>query len=292
MNNNMITSEEINLSCYDMLIHCIRGFDDYEVLLEKILLDYTLMDKMFQEMSLKFWSDFEYFCKFFSSSNYFEELFEKYKRKMYLNFFGKQDIYDNLLIDALILVFEDALRLANKKFYEIKYVTSGSFCDVYQAENILFKIGIQRYTPEISGYEDFVYPLFRKYIPELNLFIEITSLVETKYITNEDVYQMYKTRRKKGYIWIDAREENLGRLINDNHSYGFFVHPETVGFKGNETYKLKKGELAILDTDLDYKEDEVPWEYLHKHIKLDSYYTYEFRYQEELKLELTKKTDV
>lgn len=107
--------------------------------------------------------------------------------------------------------------------------------------------------------------------------LQLSPMVDTMSINDEDVYEAYKELRKNGYIWNDPTKDNIGRVIND--------------FNFNERI-YKAGDIVIIDLeDLAYVgRGEISDEVLEE-ISMMSYnrdvYNFEVRYTEE---ELKKKT--
>ena len=111
--------------------------------------------------------------------------------------------------------------------------------------------------------------------------MEINEEVDTKNITDADVYYVYKELRKQRLVWTDPKKENLGRLIKDNKIYfdGIDkVDKNSTGFLTDSDYSLKAGDLVIIDTDFIYDEDDL--DYLN-HVTL-LWPRFEQRYQDEL----------
>jgi len=127
---------------------------------------------------------------------------------------------------------------------------------VFEVGDYVIKIGDKRVTNVIINDADLLYPICRKYIEELDLFIEVAYLGDIKEIPEEEVYKLYERKRQEGKIWIDPKKENIVRLRKDNGDYPFEVNPETIGFIGESKETRKRGDYVICDTDLLYKEDQ------------------------------------
>ena len=111
--------------------------------------------------------------------------------------------------------------------------------------------------------------------------MEINEEVDTKNITDADVYYVYKELRKQRLVWTDPKKENLGRLIKDNKIYFDGVDKvdkNSTGFLTDSDYSLKAGDLVIIDTDFIYDEDDL--DYLN-HVTF-LWPRFEQRYQDEL----------
>lgn len=110
--------------------------------------------------------------------------------------------------------------------------------------------------------------------------IEIAPMVDTKDISIEDTYSVYKQLRQLGYIWNDPDPKNVGRIIESN-GCKIPEHDETL------TIGRPKGNLVIIDLeDFSYVGEITP-EYVMDEITYFAYnqttYTFETRYQKEKK---------
>ena len=162
------------------------------------------------------------------------------------------------LVKTVCLIIEDTVKLAKKELYDIEYFNRGSYCSVYKVGDYLIKLGRKRICNTIENDENLLHPICRKYIEELDLFIEVTLLENNEEITDEDVYKVYKNVRDNKRIWLDAKKENLVKLKKDNNNFPFEIEAETLGFVGKTKKFRKKGEYAISDTDLLFKEENIP----------------------------------
>lgn len=269
---------------------------------KKLILQEVLVSKYYMEEIFKNISTETIEClKELKQSIYYEGLYKKYKKDIFVKLFHNYCVGDFItkinsenydLFETLILIIEDTARLAKKEIYEVEYLDKGSYSYVYQLGNYVIKIGQKRAQNKIPFDIDMLYPICRKYIKELDLFIEITSLEDSKNIKEEDVYQLFKRKREEGKCWIDAKKENVVRLTKENGSYPFEIEPETLGFYGKkEETKRKQGDCVICDTDLLYYEKNVPWKLLEEicsNIVLDNYIELEKRYQQEKILQRKK----
>lgn len=188
------------------------------------------------------------------------------------------------LVKTVCLIIEDTVKLAKKELYDIEYFNRGSYCSVYKVGDYLIKLGRKRICNTIENDENLLHPICRKYIEELDLFIEVTLLENNEEITDEDVYKVYKNVRDNKRIWLDAKKENLVKLKKDNNNFPFEIEAETLGFVGKTKKFRKKGEYAISDTDLLFKEENIPWNEIETEcssIVIKNYRKLEKRYQQE-----------
>lgn len=100
----------------------------------------------------------------------------------------------------------------------------------------------------------------RKFIIDgQTLYIEVVPLVDTKSITEEDVYTLFKKVRSYGLIWTDTEKENIGHLLEDNKINVDRLNPsyKSLGYIDElNNNVLQKGDLVILDNDFIFREDD------------------------------------
>ena len=231
-----------------------------------------------------------------------------------------EDLYLNRLIEYAMgnqvseevlivvrLLFKDALRNENKKITDIKLIGKGSFSTVYNIGNKAVKIGEGRATKEIENHRRILQPAYRNEIiaegkvdkkdEVVKIFAEMSEMVDTEGITEEDVYVVYKELIEDGKAWVDSYTDNLGRLRRKNVSYHTwakrelkegeigneeFYSPESMtGIKGEQQEPLGEGELIVFDTDYIYIYNNIKdcYGWRPKESKV------EIRYQAEKKLE-------
>ena len=128
---------------------------------------------------------------------------------------------------------------------------------------IQFLQGLQPLIPVISYDEEKIDE--REYYS-----IQVSPYVETNNLSEEELYQTYKTLRKTGYIWNDPTPMNTGRFMNDFDYQGHHYH---------------EGDLVIIDLeDLAFVGEEISDDVLDE-ISISSYnprtYRYETRYIDE-----------
>ena len=182
------------------------------------------------------------------------------------------------------LIIEELLKNENKKYSDIEFIAEGDFSKVYGIGSKVIKVGDERRTYNIKNNKLFLKPLYRNIIKTSNrdFYVEITERVDTKGITEEDVYQVYKQLRDDGIYWDDAKKANVGRLLKDNKIYfdGVdSVDKESTGYTNDNFEILPKGSLVLLDVDHLYEADKYfeEWDY-------DTYFKkdiYESRYRKE-----------
>ncbi len=277
----------------------------------KCLIDYLLFEKKdpyYEEVLIDFLSnpseikralkenntsnikDYMSFLKIITASLYFDQIYQSCRIHIYEHLIKIKTSQENKdLIITVSMIIEELLAEENLHLWDLAYVKNGSFCTVYKAGKYVFKFGDERVCNEICTSENLLYPLIRKWIKELGLFLEIAHLADCQNITWDDVYEIYKKEREQKRVWIDAKKDNLGRLLYDNGNYNHKLKKELIGFKEELISFKKKGELSIIDTDLLFEENNIPFKKLkEEHIILCHYQKMEKRYLEEKSLILTK----
>lgn len=244
-----------------------------------LLLEYT-SEKFYRKMKEDFLKNKDYIEYFFhhldlvkdedlfrylnalKDSPYFEEIFLKNKEKFYEKWINRE-VKEKDLLNTIIIIVEDALRKAEKKLTDVIYLDKGTQKITYKVGDYIIQFGKEGFCKTIPNDSNVLYPMCRKYMEELNLSITITSLGERNNISMEDVKDVYKRVREEKHVWLDAKKDNLVKLLKDNNSYGFIVEPYTIGFVGENTaQERKQGECVICDLDLLHQEENLPIETL------------------------------
>ena len=199
-----------------------------------------------------------------------------------------EDLQRENLLESLKKLLESVLNSEYKSYHDIEKLAEGSFSDVYKIGSKAIKIGKERQIYNIDNSELFLQPEYKINIKSgidkrQLLFVEISDILDTKNVNSENLYQTYKKIRELGYIWMDCRLNNIGRLFKDKKI--IIKNEDNI----EQILTQKKGDIVILDRDFIYKEDE--YKNLNKanNQKLNSIYNYnlikdfESRFQNELK---------
>lgn len=175
----------------------------------------------------------------------------------------KKDIND--IAELIKLIIDDIIKNEENDNKKIKYsdiniLPNGAYSVVLQIGNKILKIGKERRTKTFKDNPYIVRPLLRKEYK--NIFIEVMEKVDTiKLISNEELYDIYKSIRNYKMIFLDINERNIGRLIKDNiiHWNSFLpITSSTLNLKENKDNKvLKKGEWVIFDNDYFFDETNI-----------------------------------
>lgn len=207
----------------------------------------------------------------------------------------------NNLAKTLGYFVKELLDETNSNYTDINFLDAGTFSEVYQIGNKVLKIGDRLNQYIIPNHRRLLQPIARaNYTLEdgsIISCIQITALVDIDFSkeekTDEKLYEIYKELRNDGILWLDAKWENLGKLLEDNLTIWrgkiVDVDPKSVGFdKKYDGEALKKGEIVITDLDMVYREENpnIPW------IKMsDKSKEFEERYTKEKIREVSREED-
>lgn len=197
----------------------------------------------------------------------FETKEKREKRKFWRDAFDEKEKEE--CKTALDIVLREVLDETNKDYTDIEFVGEGSYSTVYRIGNKVIKFGDEILKYQIPNHRRFLQPIARaNYTLEdksVMAYFEVTSYADTffseKEQDDEKLYQIYKELRDSGIVWIDAKWENVGKLLDDNvtkwRGQVIDVAPNSVGFsKSYEGEPLKSGDMVIIDLDYLFREDD------------------------------------
>lgn len=191
--------------------------------------------------------------------------------------YGQHDEKKALVIQTLI---EELLEQSgcDLDMENVSKIGNGVYSTVYKVGNYALKIGIGRNNDTIPNHRRLLKPIVRTHIGNgafnsssannTATFIEVQNLIETNWWKNmkeEEVEQVlfniYSELRNDGLIWMDVKEDNVGRLLKPNTSNVFYLDIDSkreeiqpsekaIGVEGEESGEiLGKGEYVIIDSD-------------------------------------------
>lgn len=115
--------------------------------------------------------------------------------------------------------------------------------------------------------------------------IQVMPYVDTHRVTDEELYQIYRHFRLKGYVWLDCKKSNIGHLIKPNYNPYPDLSEEGRAFLGIHEVTdivLEAGTAVIFDIDGIVPENVLP--NLDWPVKRNQQYKkLEKRYQKEVK---------
>ncbi len=194
---------------------------------------------------------------------------------------NKEELKKTWLYDFYLELIKDLLRIEKKELKDIKF-KNGAFSNVIIIGDKVLKTG-EKNTYEIPYNKRLLQPIIRRYIKgkkryknsyyEKHECVEVYERVDTKNITDDEVYLVFKELLENGILWSDAAPRNLGRLLKPNKVYlpdvlsikkgnkeEYYVDDKEVGFlsndKKNKEY-MQKGDLVIIDMDEIYYINEL-----------------------------------
>ena len=187
----------------------------------------------------------------------------------------RNEYFNTILKDTISNTYNNLDNKTNMNT-DIEYIGSGHSSLVFRIGDLVFKIEKSSTKTKLDEYDDFTCTIpvlssdcFK--VDEKEFYTtQVTPLVDTNEIEEEEVYEAYKNLRDLGYIWNDPKAENIGRIMHD------------ITINGHE---YKKGDIVIIDLeDFAYVGEITPDEVLDE-ISWSSYnsktYTYETRHMRE-----------
>lgn len=166
------------------------------------------------------------------------------KARLTVDIMKKEGMLDNLvgLIDSLVAK-------EGMHYHDLRKIGLGRKSLVYSVGSKVIKLGLEKKSYALKSNKRFLNIIYKADIlsgidGRFLIHIEITNLVDTKSANMEILYQIYKELRVLGYVWIDCRLDNIGKLLSDNNG------------TENQGNFLKKGDMVILDGDYIYTLDE------------------------------------
>lgn len=211
--------------------------------------------------------------------------------------FGK---YGEEKCNSIAIIMKELKEKSETKIdvLDIKPIGEGMTSQAIQIGDYVLKLGTSRYKEKIRNNRRILQPIIRQYLlsEEKNnkLYIEVQNAVDNNWYKNMPeykitfiLYEIYADFRRKGQVWTDIKEKNVGRLLKANRTNYKYrdidgeekdIRPteEATGIIGNvaEEDILVEGEYVVLDTDHIYEEGDVLWS--------RDIIWFEDRYQEEI----------
>lgn len=169
------------------------------------------------------------------------------------------------LLDYYIKIIEDIRRNEGVDFSAMSCRCGGT-ANVLIIGDKAIKTGFRDGRPDLPYDKRILQPIkIDRDIPTVyragkKIFLEIYERVDTKNITEEDAYEIFKELLQRNILWADPKARNLGRLIKpnirhlDNASAGFkeensYVDGDKIRIQSNynDNEILGPGELVICD---------------------------------------------
>lgn len=153
------------------------------------------------------------------------------------------------------------MRKLSKENIEIKDITyenSGTLTTVYKFKDKVIKIGDPRLYDFLPNNKYILKPLYRETFrfDNHNIYVEVSDYINhNNKVIFEDVYFVYQKLRDKGIIWLDCKNDNLGKKYDES--------------------------LVVIDLDLFFKEKVLNLNDWKDRIDISNYEICERRYQYE-----------
>ena len=172
-------------------------------------------------------------------------------------------------VNCLDRVLREVLDESNKSYTDIEYLDEGSYAVAYRIGNRVLKLGDEFSKYRLPNHRRLLQPIARANYTlkdkRVMAFFEVTSYVDTHFEEEEKdekrLYEIYKELRDDGIIWLDAKWNNVGKLLGENKTIWrgkeVKIAPNSVGFyKDYEGDPLKKGDIVVIDLDYLFREDD------------------------------------
>ena len=216
-----------------------------------------------------------------------------YKSFLFYNFQSLTN--DETCYKFIKFVVDELCKNEDVGISDIEFLGNGAYSTVYGIGEKVLKISFTRQTPVFSDNPYIVRPLLRREISndDFGFFIEVTEKVDTNsFVSDDEMYDLYKKIRNLGLIWVDTFKDNVGRLKKDN-----IIHWKddllptsnslNLNDKVGEDVVLKKGDLVLMDADFIYDEDEC----LYSPNLINKNFENRFQHDLNLTLEIIKNLD-
>lgn len=107
---------------------------------------------------------------------------------------------------------QEAMNIIQKYVHEYQeeptYIGSGESCTAFKIGNKVIKFGAKRRYPNIP----YCLKIDEQIEYKPNHFMYITDRIETGNISEIETEAMYRALRDQGYVWVDVKQDNIGRL--------------------------------------------------------------------------------
>lgn len=199
----------------------------------------------------------------------------------------------NNVLEVIYLILEDIAKNENVSLSSLSVLGSGSYSFVLGLGDKVIKIGKDRGSMSFNNNPYVNAILLRKVLPvnsKMSLLVEVNERLDTKsYVSDEELYQLYKKLRDIGLIWTDVSRWNVGRLLKDNVIHWKRELKPTSSVLGLDEYRgnevLKKGDIVVLDNDYIFDEKTISSEMIKMGRDNSIFYD---RYEEEKRSGKTK----
>lgn len=186
---------------------------------------------------------------------------EPYKKEIIKILFSCEDMEDkenNPYLEVLEMILDEVLQVQNLTINDIEYKTYGRYSDIYQIGNFYLKLGDERYRYWIPSHKNVLRPIFRRYLEDIHLMVEIAPYVpildKNNYVECQKLFNIFY---EDEIILDDIKPKNIGKYRSISYEYfkNMYIANESIGFLGDNYEVPLEGEFVLADTDyLEYKE--------------------------------------
>ncbi len=186
---------------------------------------------------------------------------ELYRREILEVLFSHESMRDkreNPYLESLEMILDEVLHVQNLTINDIKYLKAGSYSDVYQIGDFVLKVGSKRNKLEIPSHKNVLRPIFRRYLSEIDMMVEIVPKVlmidKSDWKACQTLFYLFY---EDGNIMDDIHPQNIGRYrsVKDKYFKDLYISNGSIGFLGENYEEPKEGEYVLIDSDyLEYKE--------------------------------------
>lgn len=193
-------------------------------------------------------------------SNYIDNNQQRAMDSIFNEIESYEKISNPTIKEVVRLIILDVINNEKCKYSDIEFF-SGGYSRVILVGNKVIKLG-KRQTKRFPNNPYIVAPIIRREleIDGRSLFVEVTERVgPAGYVSEEELYMLFKNLRDLGIVWTDIQVKNVGRLRKEN-----IIHWQNKLEPSDETLNLdprrgstvlQAGELVLLDADFIYDEN-------------------------------------
>ena len=167
------------------------------------------------------------------------------------------------IYDTIRILIEELANHEDIQLHDIKHLDTGGYSNVLKIGSKVLKLGKKRKNFSVKNNKRFLACIREEikslFSNDIIITYKITEMVDTKYNSMINIYELYKELRDQGLICTDCHKDNVGILLKDNKVYykGIDkVDRNATGYTTDNTEILKKGDVVIIDNDYIFTEKE------------------------------------
>lgn len=162
---------------------------------------------------------------------------------------------NNPYLEALKMILDEIFEVENKRIEDLEFLNCGAYSNAYRIGDFVLKVGSCRAYPNVPAHPNVLRPIFRRYLKEINLMIEITQYVEPvskEEFMNQNIPRMlFDKFYQDDLVWLDPKNANIGKIVPLQHPefFNMYVASESIGFLGDKKTNNESGNYVLLDLD-------------------------------------------